>query len=77
MKAIQVMMDERLLKELDDTNEVRQAGRSAVLRRALEDWLQRRRKATIADAYRRAYGTDGDLDTEWAAWEDQGVWPVE
>jgi len=70
-------MDERLLRELDATEEVRKVGRSAVLRCALEAYLRRRRQASIAEAYRQAYGTDGGLGTEWAGWEEQGVWPVE
>ena len=69
------MLDERLLKELDATEEVRQVGRSAVLRRALEAYLHRRRQASIADGYRRAYGADRDLGREWAGWEEQGAWP--
>lgn len=35
MKSIHVTFDEKLLKELDATEEVQQKGRSAVLRRAV------------------------------------------
>ena len=77
MKAVQVMLDERLLRELDATEEVRREGRSAVLRRALEAYLHRRRHAQIAEAYRRAYGTERGLGREWAGWEEQGAWPVD
>lgn len=77
MKAVQVMLDERLLTELDATEEVRREGRSAVLRRALAAYLRRRRRETIADRYAQAYRDDDALGTEWAGWEEQGVWPVE
>ena len=77
MKAVQVMLDERLLAELDATEEVRQEGRSAVLRRALAAYLRRRRRDSIADDYAKAYRDDDSLGTEWAGWEEQGVWPVE
>ena len=77
MKAVQVMLDERLLTELDATEEVRQEGRSAVLRRALAEYLRRRRRASIADGYARAYRDEDGLGREWANWEEQGVWPVE
>lgn len=77
MKAVQVMLDERLLAELDATEEVRQAGRSAVLRRALAAYLLRRRRQAIADGYAQAYRDEDGLGNGWARWEEQGVWPVE
>ncbi len=77
MKAVQVMLDERFLEELDATEEVRQEGRSAVLRRALADYLRRRRRDSIAAGYARAYRDEDGLGREWARWEEQGVWPVE
>lgn len=77
MKAVQVMLDEGLLKRLDSDPEVRRAGRSAVLRRAAEEYLARGRRAAIAEGYRRAYGDAGGLGEEFAGWEEQGEWPPE
>jgi metal-responsive CopG/Arc/MetJ family transcriptional regulator len=77
MKAIQVMFDERLLARLDATPEVQQQGRSAVLRRAVEDYLRRRRRFAISESYRQAYGADDGRDPELVGWEDEGVWPEE
>jgi metal-responsive CopG/Arc/MetJ family transcriptional regulator len=77
MKPIQVMFDERLLAQLDATEEVKQRGRSAVLRRAVEDYLRRRRRWTIAERYRQAYGCDAGLGEEYSGWEEQGEWPAE
>ena len=45
MKAIQVMLDERLLEKLDATDEVQHEGRSAVLRRAVEAYLRQLQRA--------------------------------
>lgn len=56
MKAIQITVDEQLLKDLDADEEVQRLGRSAVMRRAVFDYLRKRRRKKIADAYRRAYG---------------------
>ena len=77
MKAIQVMLDAKLLQELDATEEVRHEGRSAVLRRALAHYLVRRRRMEIRDRYRRAYAAEDGLGEEFAGWEDEGTWPEE
>ena len=77
MKAIQVSFDETLLEALDATEEVRRDGRSAVLRRAVEEYLRRKRRYTIAERYERAYGSNPGLGEEFAGWEDEGQWPDE
>jgi predicted transcriptional regulator len=79
MKAIQVSMDENLLGRLDADDEVRRDGRSAVLRRAVEAYLRRKRRDTIARGYEKAYGRPvGDgLGREWSGWADEGAWPDE
>lgn len=69
------MFDERLLRKLDADEEVRLSGRSAVLRRATADYLRRRSKQRIADAYRRAYADSPGLGTEFTGWEGEGQWP--
>ena len=75
MKPVQISFDEELLEELDESEEVKREGRSAVLRRAVKEYLQRRRRRAIADQYRRAYGQDGGLGEEYEGWEEQGEWP--
>ena len=77
MKAIQVTLDERLLARLDCDEEVRRDGRSAVLRRAAELYLRKRRAGAIASAYRRAYGAGPGLGAEFEGWEQESVWPGE
>lgn len=76
MKVIQITFDERLLEKLDNDEEVKKEGRSAVIRRAVADYLRKKRRATVAEAYRRAYSkqpTESDL----SGWTDEGVWPGE
>lgn len=70
-------MDERLLAKLDGHEETKRDGRSAVFRRAVAEYLNRRRRAAIAESYRKAYGGGKGLDREFKGWEDQGVWPTE
>jgi metal-responsive CopG/Arc/MetJ family transcriptional regulator len=77
MKAIQVSFDEELLRELDATDEVKREGRSALMRRAVTEYLQRRRQQWVADQYRKAYADGGGLGEEFSRWEDQGRWPSE
>jgi len=69
------MMDERLLVRIDSDPEAREVGRSAFLRAAAAEYLGRRRKRRIADAYRKAYGGGAELGEGFAGWEDEGTWP--
>lgn len=77
MKAIQITVDERLLKDLDEDEEVKRHGRSAVMRRAVFDYLRKRRRKKIADAYRRAYGGRRAGDVDWIGWTGGDAWPDE
>ncbi len=77
MKPVQVVFDEKLLEQLDACEEVQRLGRSAVLRRAVSEYLRRRQRREIAAAYARAYGSAAGLGEEFADWEDQGQWPEE
>jgi len=76
MKPIQIMMDESLLKRIDADPEARKVGRSAFLRAAAGEYLSRRRKRRIADAYRKAYSGGPGLGEGFAGWEDEGSWPA-
>lgn len=75
MKPVQVMFDEQLLSRLDATSEVRREGRSAVVRRATEEYLRDRRRREIANRFRRAYAGGAGLDEDFEGWENEGVWP--
>jgi metal-responsive CopG/Arc/MetJ family transcriptional regulator len=77
MKAIQVSFDEALLKELDATEEVHRLGRSAVLRRAVAEYLRRSHQREITERYEQAYRGDRGLGSEFDGWEEEGEWPSE
>jgi metal-responsive CopG/Arc/MetJ family transcriptional regulator len=77
MKTIQITMDEELLRELDEDEETQREGRSAVLRRAAAEYLERRRRIDIAKRYRQAYADEPGLGAEFEGWEDEGQWPNE
>ena len=59
-KAVQISLDESLLKRIDADPEVRRRGRSAVIRDALERYLRATRRRSLDEAIRRAYGDAGD-----------------
>ena len=69
------MIEDELLKRLDADVEVKQAGRSAVLRRAAREYLRRSRAKRIAEAYRRAYRGPEGLGAQFSGWEHEGAWP--
>ena len=78
MKRILVMFDEALLARFDASEEVRREGRSAVLRRAAAEFLQRRQRRTVAEQYRKAYARPqpSTADSgELAGWSEEGSWP--
>ena len=78
MKAIQIMFDEELLAELDDIADVREKGRSAVLRQLTSDFLRQRRAQEIDAQYERAYaGVEDPLGKDFEGWDEEGVWPPE
>ena len=76
MKAIQVTLDDALLARLDADEEVRRDGRSAVLRRAADQYLRSRRKRAVAEQYANAYGSGVGLGPEFSGWDDEGAWPA-
>ena len=75
MKTIQITVDESLLAKLDADDETKKDGRSAVLRRAVAEYLQRRRRASITDRNRRGYGKKPGLGSDFQNWEKEGAWP--
>ena len=76
MKAVQFTMDEELLRRMDRDPEVKADGRSAVVRRAVTEYLAKRRTRDIADAYRRGYEKAPVRESELGALEGQ-AWPDE
>ena len=69
------MFDEALLDRLDASEEVRREGRSAVLRRAAAEYLQRRQQRAVAGQYRTAYAASPAAGEELAGWCEEGSWP--
>ena len=75
MKAIQVTFEEELLEQLDRRPEVRERGRSAVLRELTAAYLAEKRSEDIARLYREAYTKFPQTDEELEGWESVQAWP--
>jgi hypothetical protein len=74
VRAVNVLLSEDLLAALDDTPDVREKGRSAVLRRLVSDFLSQHREREIDAQYERAYKEDDSpLGEEVAGWEDESL----
>ena len=61
-------------RRADSTPDVREKGRSAVLRQLVSDFLRQRREREIDAQYERAYKEDDSpLGEEFAGWEDESL----
>ena len=74
MKTIQITMGNDLLARLDQTDEVKRHGRSAVLCRAASEYLAHRRQAEITRQYQEGYGEGAGLGDNFSGWEDEAAW---
>lgn len=69
-------MDNDLLARLDQTEEVKQHGRSAVLCRAVSEYLAHQRQAEITRQYQEGYGEDAGLGDDFRGWEDESMYVI-
>lgn len=76
MKEIRITLDEALLERLDRLPSVQEQGRSAVLREAAVEYLDRMEGQEAARRYRVGYRDTTALDHELDGWTDEGVWPA-
>lgn len=75
-KAVQVTLDETMLRRLDRDPEVKRRGRSALIRKAVDEYLQRRSREAIRSAYKRGYGEAPATEDEVGPW-GAPEWPGE
>jgi len=76
VRAVQVSIDEALLKRIERDPEAREHGRSAFIRSAVELYLQAKKRREIDDSIRRAYaGQADDMLDEIAELMEAQTWP--
>lgn len=77
-RSVQISLDEELLEEIDRRPETKRKGRSAVIRRALYEYLRRQREQEIDRSYEEAYdGKADEIYTEFAELLGSQTWPEE
>ena len=78
-RSVQISLDDDLLEEVDSRPEAKRDGRSAVIKRALRLYLDRRQQESIDESYARAYGGRRRARTahEFEALLDAQAWPDE
>jgi len=59
-KAVQISLEESLLRAIDTDPEARRAGRSAFIRRAVTAYLEAKQRREVDEAIRRAYHGKAD-----------------
>ena len=74
MKTIQMTIDEPLLDEVDEIIQALKTTRSAFIREALEQALQRYAIAEMEKKHAEGYARQPVEPGEFDVWEDQQAW---
>ena len=75
-KAVQISLDEKLLRTIDRDPETKRRGRSAVITSALLLYLENKRRRDVDGAIFRAYGVAADdMLAEMAPLIEAQSWP--
>ena len=77
METIQVVLDTKLLKAADATAKRQKVNRSALIRQALQEHLQRLRVLDLEEHDRRGYQAQPQRIEEYRPWEEAAAWPEE
>jgi metal-responsive CopG/Arc/MetJ family transcriptional regulator len=75
MSTIQVVINEDLLRSADRVARRLKVNRSALIRDALREYLQRLRLGDLERREREAYEQTPDHPAEFAAWDGVAAWP--
>ena len=75
MHTIQVVLEEKLLKDTDRVVRRKKTNRSALIREALREHLHRLHVRELEEQERRAYEKLPQDPDEFAIWEKEIVWP--
>ena len=74
-QTIQVVLDTKLLKAADTAAKRRKLNRSALIRQALHEHLNRLRLMDLEERDRRGYEVRPQRTEEYLPWEEAAAWP--
>ncbi len=77
METIQVVLDKKLLQAADQAARRTKRNRSALVRDALREHLQRLEVRANEERDRQGYSRRPQTSDESLVWEAEGVWPAE
>ena len=75
METIRVVLDAKLLKEVDIAAKRRGLNRSALIRQALQEHLKRPHVLDLEARDRRGYQARSQRVEEYLPWEETAAWP--
>ena len=76
-ETIQVVLDKQLLKAADHAARRTRQNRSALIREALREHLQRLEIRMLEERDRQAYARKPQGSDEWQPWVAEAAWPPE
>lgn len=77
METIQVVLDKKLLTATDHVARRTKKNRSALIREALREHLQRFEVRAREERDRQGYARKPQREDEWRLWEGEAAWPEE
>jgi metal-responsive CopG/Arc/MetJ family transcriptional regulator len=77
MEVVQIVLDKRLLQAADQAAKRTRKNRSALVRDALREHLQRLEMRAQEERDRQGYSRKPPTSEETLAWEAEAAWPPE
>jgi metal-responsive CopG/Arc/MetJ family transcriptional regulator len=77
MQVVQIVLDKRLLQAADQAAKLTRKNRSALVRDALREHLQRLEIQAQEERDRQGYSGKPHTPEETLAWEAEAAWPQE
>lgn len=77
METIQIVLDKRLLNATDRAARQTKRNRSALVRDALREYLERSALRARETRDRHGYAKQPSTDYEIRIWEEEAAWPAE
>jgi metal-responsive CopG/Arc/MetJ family transcriptional regulator len=77
METVQIVLDKKLLQAADKAARRTRQNRSALVREALREHLQRLEVRAMQERDREGYARQPQTQTESQLWESEAAWPAE